>query len=157
MYGVYTLWEVSRRNNDSSQGANPLRRYHNSWGIFPIARTCPYINKFIIRGNCKINTDRDADGLFSNLLSLTRYNRALSRNLSTTYEMGKPRNKCWQTAYLNHLASTLAACTNMLQAWLPCYEHHTTVTSVHPVRSLWHVATPNNAHTVPFILWLPEQ
>ena len=70
--GVYVLWEISRRNYDSAQGALPLGRYHNSWGIFLIARTCPYINEFITRGNRKINVDRDADGLFSSTLPLTR-------------------------------------------------------------------------------------
>ena len=43
----------------------------------------------------------------------------------------------------------------------PRYEHHAPVMSImpllrmsRPVTSLWRVATPNNAHALPFILWL---
>ena len=88
--GVYALREVSRRNYDSAQGAKPQERYHNSWGIFLVARTYPCTNEFITRITRKMNADRDADGLFSSVLPLTRSNNALSKSLSTTYEMGKP-------------------------------------------------------------------
>ena len=50
---------------------------------------CPCINEFISQGNRKMNADRDVDRMFSNALSLTRFNNALSRSLSTTYEIGK--------------------------------------------------------------------
>ena len=96
--------------------------------VFLIARTCPLINKFITRGNRKMNADRDVDGLFLSALPLTRSANPLSRSLSTTYEKGKPWDKCQQTAHLNHVVSNslqqrpveepghhFYACTNMLQ------------------------------------------
>ena len=91
--GMYALQEISRRNYDSARE------------IFLIARTCPCINKFITRGNRKMNVDQDGDELFSSALPLTRSDSALYRSLSTTYEMGKPWDKHGRTAHLNRLVS----------------------------------------------------
>ena len=168
--GVYALWEISRRNYDSPRGAKPLKCYHNSWGIFLAACTCPYINEFITRGNRKINADRDADGLFSTAPPLTGSDSALSRSLPTMYEIGKPWDKRWQTAHLNHLVSNLHqqrpvqeprrhfyTCTKFYEHNRPCYERDRPCCKHRaPVTSLWRMATPSNACAVPFILWLPE-
>ena len=153
--GVYALGERSRRNYDTARGAKPRGRYHNSWGIFLLARTCPCINEFITRGSRKMNADRDADGLFSSALPLTRSDSALSRSLFTTYEMGKPWDKRRRTVHLNRLVSNslqqlpfqepryhFYAGTNLLRAWpailcasRPCYEHHAPAMSITPL--LW--------------------
>ena len=129
--GVYTLREISRRNYDSARGASPLGRYHNSWGIFLVARTCPHINEFITQGNRKMNADRDADRLFSSALPLTRSNSALSRSLSTTYEMGKPWDKRRRTVHLHppclQLAPT-ASCLGDSPPFFRMYERDTIVT-----------------------------
>ena len=45
-----------------------------SWRIL-IARTYWYNNEFITRGNQKMNTDQDADGLFSSALYLYNFLR----------------------------------------------------------------------------------
>ena len=45
--GMYSLWEISLRNYDSALGALPFRHYHNSFVIFPVARTSPCINNYV--------------------------------------------------------------------------------------------------------------
>ena len=166
--GVYALREISRRNYDSAWRVKPWGHCHNSWGIFLIDRKCPYINKFITWGSCKMNTDRDTDGLFSSALPLTCSDSALSRSLYTTYEMGKPWDERRQTAHLNHLVFIslqqrpvrepchhLYACTNvlrisitpLLRALRPCYECDHSC-------AVWF--TQNSTCAVPLILWLPK-
>ena len=110
-------------------------KYYNSWEIFFVRCTYPYINEFITEGNSKINADWDADRLFSSALSLTRSDTTLSRSLSTTYEIWKPWDKRWRTTHLKHLVSNslqqhpvqehrchFYACTNMLEHSQPWYE-----------------------------------
>ena len=53
---VYALREVSLRNYDSALGASPLGSYHNSFVMFPIVRTRPYINNYIIYPKEVVNT-----------------------------------------------------------------------------------------------------
>ena len=76
-----------------------------------------------------MNADQDADGLFSSALPLTHSDRALSRSLSTTYEIEKPWDKRRRKAHLNRLVSNslqqrpdqeprhhFYTCTSVLQA-----------------------------------------
>ena len=157
---MYSLREISRRNYDSALGALPWGRYHNSWGVFLVVHTCPCINRFITRGNRKMNTDRDADGLFSSALFLTRSDSAMSRSLSTTYEMGKPWDKHQRTAHHHTPMDRTSHGVFYLWASRPCYEHHAPVISVTLLLRAWplvcRVVTQNSTCTVPFILWLPE-
>ena len=150
--GVYMLWKISWTNYDSSRGAKPRGHNHNFWVIFLVAHTCPYINEFITQGNRKLNADRDADGLLSSPLPLTRSDIALSRSLSTTYEMRKPWDKRRRTTHLDRLVSNslqqhsvqeprchftyVRMCYERNRPCYehdrPCYEHHASVTSVMP-------------------------
>ena len=181
-YGKYPLGIIlwSLRNYDSAIGTSPLRRYHSSWGIFLVSRTCPYLTEFITEGNRKMNTDWDADGLLSSTLPLTRSDSSLFSNLSTKYEMGKPWDKCQWTAHLNRLVSNSLQQRPIQEPHRhfthvrmfyecncpcyerdhPCYEHHTPVTSVMPLLRAWplvcRVVTQNSTCAVPFILRLPK-
>ena len=128
--GVHALREISQWNYDSALGALLCGRYHNSWGIFLIVHTCPCINNSITRGNHKMNADRDADGLFSSALPLTRSDRALSRSLSTTYEMGKLWDKHRRPAHHHTPMDHTSHGVFYLWASRPCYERHAPVTSV---------------------------
>ena len=136
--GVHTLREISRRNYDCARGTKPQGCNHNFWGIFLVARTCLRINEFVTRGNRKMNAERDADGLFSNALPLTRSNSALSRSLFSTYEMGKPWNKhCLTVHFIRLVSKSLQQCSvqeprchfahvrTFCERNRPCYEHHT--------------------------------
>ena len=138
--------------------------------VFLVECTCPYINEFITQGNHEMNTDatilnhptsrqhpvhcvRDgklnhkinADGLhISNALSSTRSNSFLSRSLA---------------AIFMHLRTFYERIRPCYERDRPYGEHHAPVRSIKPLlrlscpaTSLWHVATPNNARAVPFIL-----
>ena len=129
--GVYTLQEISRKNYHGALGASPRRCYHNPWGMFLVARTCPCINKFITHRNHKMNERW-----------LRRWQTVLKRSTSNSLRQrpiqvpghyvrngGKPWDKQRWTAHLNRLVSNLLqqcfvqeprhhfyACTDVLRA-----------------------------------------
>ena len=45
---MYGLQEIPLRNYDSALKAKPRERYHNSFVIFPVVRTRPCINNYIV-------------------------------------------------------------------------------------------------------------
>ena len=53
--GMYALREISLRNYDSALEASPLGRYHNSFMIFFVAHTPPYINNYLLQGRDAYN------------------------------------------------------------------------------------------------------
>ena len=176
--GVYTLREISRRNYDSDWGAKPQGHNHNSWGIFLVVRTCPYINEFITWGNHKMNADWDADGLFSSALPLTCSDSALSKSPCRRWESheinaNRPHIStalsptCSNSVLSRSLAVIFTHVQTCYECNWPCYkrdhpwyEHHAPVTSVTPLLRAWplmcHMVTQNSTCAVPFILWLPS-
>ena len=151
-YVIVNVWTCTRYGKYHEGIMIAPECYHNSWGIFLVARTSPYINEFITQGNRKMNADRDGDEQFSSALPLTRSNRALSRSLFTMYKMGKPWDKRQQTAHstassptcsnsvLSRSLTTIFMCVQTCykrnrqcyERDCPCYEHHTPVVNFTP-------------------------
>ena len=59
MYGhvLYVLQEISLRNYNSALGTSPLKCYHNSFVIFSIVCTRPYINNYLLWNEHQSNLD----------------------------------------------------------------------------------------------------
>ena len=169
--GVYVLWEISRKNCDSTLGA----------------RTHPCINKFITGGNRKMER---WPGRWRTVLKHSTSNSPQQcrvqepvhyvcdgkamRYMPTDHTSQPPCLQLAPTAscpgasppflrmYKRVMSMTTPVMNIMPLLWIscPCYKYHTPVTGITPLSRVWpltcRVVTQNSTCAVPFILWLAE-